>query len=256
MTRTRDREPAVAEPGGGRVRILAVSDLHYRLRQYDWLLATASSVDAVVIAGDLLDVRSPVTLDVQAVAVREALRRLARATVLFAASGNHDLDGRDAAGERAPRWMAPLAADGVHVDLQTVPFGDDLVTVCPWWDGPRARAALDACLEGAAGRPRRRWIWVHHAPPAGSPLAWDGRRAWGDEVLTGWIARFAPDLVLSGHVHQAPFVRDGGWADRVGTTWVFNPGQQAGPVPARVEVDLAAGTAVWTSATERAEIEL
>jgi hypothetical protein len=79
---------------------------------------------------------------------------------------------------------------------------------------------------------------VHHAPPAGSPLAWDGRRAWGDEVLTGWIARFAPDLVLSGHVHQAPFVRDGGWADRVDTTWVFNPGQQAGPVPARVEVDL------------------
>jgi Icc-related predicted phosphoesterase len=238
------------------VRILAVADLHYRLRQFDWLLATASSVDAVMIAGDLLDVRSPVALDVQAVAVQAALRRLAEVTVLFAASGNHDLDGRDAAGERAARWMAPLAAAGVHVDLQTVPLGADLVTVCPWWDGPTARAALDACLAAAARHERRRWIWVHHAPPAGSPLAWDGRRAWGDEALIGWIDRFAPDLVLTGHVHQAPFVLDGGWADRVGTAWVFNPGQQAGPVPARVEVDLDAGTAVWTSATERGQVEL
>jgi DNA repair exonuclease SbcCD nuclease subunit len=83
-----------AAPGGGRVRILAVADLHYRLRQFDWLLATASSVDAVIIAGDLLDVRSPVALDVQAVAVQAALRRLVEVTVLFAASGNHDLDGR------------------------------------------------------------------------------------------------------------------------------------------------------------------
>ena len=48
------------------MRILHVSDLHYRLRQFDWLMAAAPAVDAVVIAGDLLDVRSPVALDVQA----------------------------------------------------------------------------------------------------------------------------------------------------------------------------------------------
>ena len=83
------------------MRIVAVSDLHYRLRQFDWLLAWASTVDAVVIAGDLLDIRSPVALDVQAVAVRTALRELGRRTALFVASGNHDLDGRDAAGEIA-----------------------------------------------------------------------------------------------------------------------------------------------------------
>ena len=238
------------------MRILVVSDLHYRLRQFDWLLATAASVDAVAIAGDLLDIRSSVTPHVQAVAVRAALRRLAGATTVFAASGNHDLDGRDAAGEKAARWMAPLAADGVHVDLETVPLGDDLVTVCPWWDGPRARAVLDACLARAADLPRRRWIWVHHAPPAGSPLAFDGRRSWGDDTLTGWIARFSPDLVLTGHVHQAPFVPGGGWVDRMGSTWVLNAGQQSGPVPARVEVDLAAGTAVWTAGAERAEVAL
>ena len=128
------------------------------------------------------------------------------------------------------------------------------MTVCPWWDGPRARAALEACLAEVANRPRARWIWVHHAPPAGSPLAWDGRRPWGDDQLTSWIERFTPDLVLAGHVHQAPFVPGGGWVDRIGTTWVFNAGQQPGPTPSRVEIDLGAGTAVWTSATDCAEI--
>ena len=52
----------------------------------------------MAIAGDLLDIRSPVALDVQAVAVTAALRALAGETAVFAASGNHDLDGRDAGG--------------------------------------------------------------------------------------------------------------------------------------------------------------
>ena len=162
------------------MRFLLVSDLHYRLRQFDWLLTQAASVDAVVIAGDLLDIRSPVALEVQALAVTAALRDLARCTTLFAASGNHDLDGRDDAGEKAARWMRTLDRDGVHTDLSSLAVGPDLVTVCPWWDGPRARAALDACLAETARQPRQRWIWVHHAPPEGSPLSWDGRRAWGD----------------------------------------------------------------------------
>jgi Icc-related predicted phosphoesterase len=238
------------------VRFLAVSDLHYRLRQFDWLLDAARSVDAVMICGDLLDNRSPVGLDVQALAVRAALRELAQRTVVFAASGNHDLDGRDAAGEKAARWMTTLPGLGVHADLSSVSLGDDLVTVCPWWDGPHARKELETYLAETANRARRRWIWVHHAPPAGSPLAFDGHRAWGDEVLSGWIARFTPDLVLTGHVHQAPFVDGGGWADRIGSTWVFNAGQQPGPVPAHVAVDLSEGTAVWTSAAGRAEVEL
>jgi Icc-related predicted phosphoesterase len=82
------------------MHILLVSDLHYRLRQFDWLLAAAGDLDALVIAGDLLDIRSPVGLDVQAIAVSTALRALAEETVLLAASGNHDLDARDASIRR------------------------------------------------------------------------------------------------------------------------------------------------------------
>ena len=110
------------------MRVLLVSDLHYRLRQFDWLLERAVAVDAVMIAGDLLDIRSQVALDVQAVAVRAALRELAAETTLFVASGNHDLDGRDDAGEKVAHWMAQLGALGVHGDYSSVPLGDDLVT--------------------------------------------------------------------------------------------------------------------------------
>jgi hypothetical protein len=31
------------------VRVVAVSDLHYRLRHYDWLVGAAAGVDVVVI---------------------------------------------------------------------------------------------------------------------------------------------------------------------------------------------------------------
>jgi hypothetical protein len=39
-----------------------------------------------------------------------------------------------------------------------------------------------------------------------------------------WISQHSPDIVVTGHIHQSPFVRDGSWADRIGSTWVFNTG--------------------------------
>ena len=53
------------------MRILSVSDLHYRLPHYDWLVETAEQVDAMVIAGDLVDVVSPVPHDVQTGSARD-----------------------------------------------------------------------------------------------------------------------------------------------------------------------------------------
>jgi hypothetical protein len=54
-------------------------------------------------------------------------------------------------------------------------------------------------------------------------------------------------VVLTGHVHDPPFKPEGGWADRIGDTWVFNPGRQIGPVPAHIEIDLRERRAWWTS---------
>jgi Icc-related predicted phosphoesterase len=40
------------------MRILFVADLHYTLRQFDWLSANAGDYDLVMIGGDLLDLGS------------------------------------------------------------------------------------------------------------------------------------------------------------------------------------------------------
>jgi Icc-related predicted phosphoesterase len=242
------------------MRLLLVSDLHYRLRQFDWLQSAVQdpdfAIDVLVIAGDLLDIRSAVPLTAQAVAVRALLVKLGSTLPVLSGSGNHDLDSRDSAGEKTARWLAKAASPTVHVDGESVMIDGTLFTICPWWDGPVGREKLRAQLEVDAGRDKKRWVWVYHAPPTGSPLSWDGRREFGDEALSEWLDTFSPDLVLAGHIHQAPFVPGGGWVQQIGSSWIFNAGQQPGPVPAYIVVDLDAAGAVWTSATDRLEADL
>jgi hypothetical protein len=111
--------------------------------------------------------------------------------------------------------------------------------------GPDARLAVEA-----ARRPAR-WLWVYHWPPLGSPSCWTGRRRYGDTELGAWIARHRPNMVRRGHVHEPTFRPAGAWADRIGTTWAFNPGRQIGPVPAHIEIDLDAGGGPWRWASSR-----
>ena len=59
------------------MRALLVSDLHYELRKLDWVLAEAADMDLLVVAGDLLDIGSPVPLDTQITVVLEYLERYA-----------------------------------------------------------------------------------------------------------------------------------------------------------------------------------
>lgn len=124
----------------------------------------------------------------------------------------------------------------------------ELVTVCPWWDGPQTRDVVDRQLAAdAALVAGRRWIWAYHAPPDQSPTSWTGKRHYGDEDLGRWIEQHRPDLVLSGHVHQSPFMTPGGWIDHIGSTVVVNAGRQPGPVPTRIEIDTDADLAWWSS---------
>lgn len=228
------------------MRILVVSDLHYRLPHYDWLVRAAADVDAVAVVGDLADVVSPVPHEVQTVVLRRYLDELASGgrTVLVA-SGNHDLDGPGIHGEQVAAWLRRAAGESLHVDGTSVDVGDTRFTICPWWDGPVTRDEVGAQLAAAAvGRPSR-WVWLYHAPPAGTPLCFDGRRTFPDQELADWIAEHRPDVVLCGHIHQSPWAKGGSWHARLGGTWVFNAGKQIGKVPAHITIDTGAGTADW-----------
>jgi Icc-related predicted phosphoesterase len=231
------------------LRCLFVADLHYALPKFDWLLRLAARYDVVVLAGDALDVGSIVDYRAQTLVVRKYLERIAGATRLIVCSGNHDLDSRGESGEKVARWISEIRAPDIAGDGDSLIVGDTLFTVCSWWDGPVVRAALEAQLESDARRRRGlRWVWIHHAPPLNSPTSWSGSRSMGDADLERWIFAYNPDIVVAGHVHQSPFVRDGSCADRIGSTWVFNAGHQFGPLPAYIALDTEACEAVWVSA--------
>ena len=238
------------------MRLLLVSDLHYSLPQWDWLVRAAPRYDLVVLAGDSLDIASPVPVDVQCVVVLRYLALLQAAGRVVICSGNHDLTGPDARGEQAALWLDEARAAGIATDGDMLHLDDTRVTVCPWWDGPLGRTALEERLAREAPHRGARWIWVYHWPPMGSPTCWTGRRHYGDTELGAWIERHQPELVLTGHVHEPPFKPAGAWAERRGRTWVFNAGRQIGPVPAHIEIDLERGTAAWHSMMGSESLEL
>lgn len=238
------------------MRILLVSDLHYSLRQFDWVVTVAPSFDLVVVAGDHLDISSTVALDAQIVVILQYFELLQSSGRVVLSSGNHDLTGTDANGERAALWLEQARQAGIATDGGSVMVDDILITICPWWDGPAGRDAVATQLAADAARRPATWVWVYHWPPMGSPTCWTGRRHYGDADLSGWIDEHGPDIVLTGHVHEPPFRPEGAWVDRIGDTWVFNAGRQIGPIPARIELDLDARVATWVSLLGTEEVRL
>jgi len=233
-----------------------VGDLHYALRQYDWLVEVAADFDLVVLAGDHLDLSSFAPVEAQIPVVLAYLEKLAERTRVVAASGNHDLTARDDNGEKAALWILAARSAGVLTDWDSADVDGIRVTVSPWWDGPAGQAAVDGLLAASAPPDDRPWVWVYHGPPSDSPLSWGGQRSFGDPELTAWIHRHHPALVLTGHVHQAPFIPDGSWHDRIDGTVVLNAGRMPGDRPAHVIIDFEERSAWWWSYEGEGEISL
>ena len=230
------------------MRYLVSSDLHYGLAQLDWIAEQASEFDAVILAGDHLDVAGHADVNAQIAMLTAYLGSLADTTTTIANSGNHDLTARREHGEKAAVWLDRID-ERVATDGAAALVGTDLISVCAWWEGPVTQSQLEAQLcEQDGQRPEDGyWIWVYHSPPDESPTSWSGKRHYGDDVLNRLIAEHHPDIVLTGHVHESPFHPDGSWHDRIGRTLVCNAGRQLGPVPAHLIIDTEAGDVMWWS---------
>src|SRR5439155_14210523 len=105
------------------MKILFVADLHYTLKQFDWLSANAANYDFVSIGGDLLDLSSALDFDVQIVVVEKYLHSLRQKTQLLVSSGNHDGDGRNEADESVAHWLASAKARDLYVDNDSLVMG-------------------------------------------------------------------------------------------------------------------------------------
>jgi len=238
------------------MKILLVSDLHYALKQYDWTVASAEKFDVVVIAGDHVDIAGQLAGNVQIVVLLKYFSRIAARSRVIVSSGNHDLDARDASGEKVASWMKRAMQLGIPTDGDSIEIGDTLISICPWWDGPEGKRRVQGQFERDASRRKRRWLWVYHAPPAGSPTSWNGRQSYGDSELSDWIGAYCPDVVLAGHIHEAPFKTGGSWVDQIGNTWIFNSGRQIGPIPAHVVLDIERNEASWISLAGEEHVRL
>src|SRR4029079_6034281 len=109
------------------MRLLLIADLHYSLPQFDWVLGVASDFDVVVMAGDHLDLASIVDGRAQSVGVGKYFDRLGAKTKLVICSGNHDLDGKNAAGEKAAKWLAVPQQEDVPSDGEPFKAGQNVV---------------------------------------------------------------------------------------------------------------------------------
>jgi len=243
-------------PSQAAMKCLVVADLHYALKQLDWVQLAAEKLDLVVIAGDLLDLASMVDREAQTVVVLKYLERIARKAPLLVSSGNHDGTERNTADEAIARWLEEAREGGVLVDGDSWERDGTLFTIFPWWDGPVSREEVAQLLDKESKKTFKKWVWVYHAPPDNSRVSWTGKKHAGDTFLVDWIHQYKPALVLSGHIHQSPFRENGSWVDRVGETWVFNTGRQIGPEPAFIILDLEKNTAAWTSLAGREMIDL
>ena len=230
------------------MKLIFLADLHFSLKQFDWLVAHAGEYDLIVIGGDLLDLGSSLDIDTQIPVIEKYFSRITKICKLAISSGNHDGDSRNAGDESIALWLQESRCEGLYVDGDSFDLQDTRITLCPWWDGELSRSEIDTQLEKEAALVRGRWIWIHHAPPEGANTSWSGRKFIGDEFLRKWIDRFQPDMVLSGHIHNAPFSEPGSWTDKIGRTWVFNAGKQSGSQPTTLTIDLEAMTAEWNSA--------
>ena len=251
------------------MKILLLSDLHARTDWYAW--AARQSCDALAIAGDLLDGFSGSELLPQMLALAEWCKKLPVPLVI--SSGNHDYneagDGRwlrdslpegissEQAGQiacflAAERWMDTLERPGLVTDHRSsileTKAGKLVVTTIPF--NQTASANGDGLWrKGACLRKKHRspWIVLHHEPLKNTTVG--GRM--GDVSVLHHIQEYRPDFALSGHIHDQPY--RGGFADRVGSTWCFNPGTpplikfHSATQPNSILLDLESRTATWTA---------
>lgn len=238
------------------MKVLLTSDLHMNLRQLEWLETQAEQNDLIIIAGDTLQIAYTENKKEQISQVVPILERIRARCPLIIASGNHDANLTTPSGEDYAAWLQNLRSlsflgDGGTLELEGYHF-----TCCPWWNGPEIRHKMLAQIKAAQPPDSRRWIWIHHAPPRGSRIAWTSKGEAGDPYLLKLIGQFQPAMVLCGHIHNAPFYPEGSWAERIHQTWVFNAGKQPGDIPTHIEFDLALQTARHTSLEDQETIEL
>ncbi len=194
------------------MRIIALSDIHGAYKKVDEILAQESSFDALIIAGDLTTVGPP---EEAASAIRQFLRH---GKPLFVVAGNMDV----------PEVEATFSTLGVSVNARGVVlegvgiFGVSASPFTPMHT-PYEISEDEIMTRAEAGwkdvASAQRKLFVPHAPPRETKVdrILLGKHV-GSTAVRTFIERYAPDVVICGHIHEARGI------DTIGTTTIVNCG--------------------------------
>jgi len=198
------------------VRLLLSSDIHCDAGAARSLVTRASTVDVLVVAGDLAVMRKGLQKTV------DVLARTSTPTVLVAGNG----ESAEELELACEGWSAARVLHGSGCAIGGVEFWGvgGAIPVTPFgawsYDLPEEEGAalLESCPEGA--------VLVTHSPPYGHVDEAGGRHL-GSRAVLDAIRRATPRLVVCGHIH-------GHWTQqsREGDTRIVN----AGPKGVRVEL--------------------
>ena len=222
------------------MKLLHVSDLHFRAHWFEWVAEQSRYYDAVCLSGDLLDMFSihQTPLRAQSKWVREWLRQFPGR--LFVCSGNHDWWDADGVVDTDAHccWLDKMARPEVTVDGQGAYCGEYFIFCHPF-----------RFPTGWPQAPQGKWILLHHLPPASARTAIGGTgdNDNGDPELADVLTTAArpPWIVLSGHVHKPK-----SWWDKCGSVWSLNPAFDAtASFPNHITIDTGLGVVTWI--TER-----
>ena len=196
------------------MKLLHVTDLHFRARWFEWVSGQAPHYDAVCIAGDLLDMlgTAKTSLRAQAEWTQAWLREFPGR--LFVCSGNHDWWDRGGSEDTGTHggWLDQVARPEVTVDGQGAPCGDLFIS-CHAFRAPPVWPLDSAapCSAGPGGNGHR---WDREQRPGlpavgrstdhGGPAAVD--RPVGPSPQTKILARaLRPVLVAQSDLRRTSF---------------------------------------------------
>jgi len=191
-----------------------------------------------------MDLGSYVDTDTQASVVGEYFKKICSKVPMVVCSGNHDLvDEGD--GTRTAEWLQDFAIPGLTVDGQVFEGQGFKIFSFPWWEEPEERAEITKWLNQQTDSGTDQIFWVHHAPPLGAKVSWNGKRDLGDVSIKEWIEKHQPEIVFSGHIHNAPYYPDGSWYDTIKQTLITNSGRQTGSSPATIVLQTESDQMTW-----------
>ncbi len=191
------------------MKLLLFSDVHCDLKACEALVMKSRSVDVVIGAGDIGNVRQGLqqTIDV--------LSKINKPTVLVPGNSESDDELREACGQ----WPSSHVLHGNghcidEIDFFGIGGGIPITPFGSWsfdFTEEEAESLLLDCPPGA--------VLVTHSPPKGIVDRDSRGRSLGSRTIAGVIQRLSPRLVVCGHIH-------GCWEQRdyLGDSLVINAG--------------------------------